>query len=173
MSTFLPEPQYPDDLDPQSTLDALDQRLVDPTLAPPDLLVTDAPPPPLGRSWAYDFQASSFVQGISGVAQTRGISTLKQWVEKCLRTDRGAHPIYSDDFGIVRPFDMIGMALTDVNPDDLEQRIREALTKHPSIADIDDFDMTYSPDGDEFLLVTFTVKLIDQQSIPLLSLQLP
>lgn len=169
--TFLPEPQYPDDLDPEATLDVLDQRLIDPTLAPPDLLVTDAPPPPFGRSWAFDFQASQFVQNISGVAQTYGLISLRGWIEKCLRTDRGAHPIYSDDFGIERPFDIIGMQLADVNPDDLEQRIRDALTKHPSIVEIEQFEMLYSSD-DELITVSFVVQLIDQQSINVASLPL-
>lgn len=172
MSTFLPESNYPDDLDPEAILDVLDQRLIDPTLAPPDLLVTDAPPPPFGRSWAFDFQASQFVQNISGVAQTYGLISLRGWIEKCLRTDRGAHPVYSDDFGMERPFDMIGMQLSELNPQDLEQRIREALTKHPSIVDIEQFDLLYSAD-DEFIIVSFVVQLIDQQSINVQSIKLP
>lgn len=174
MSTFLPEPQFPDDLDPQSTLDLLDDRLVDPSVPPPDLVVTDAPPPPYGRSWAFDFVAQRFVVSPSGgIAETRGLATLRVWIEKCMRTDRGAHPIHSDDYGMVRPFDMIGMQLTDISKDDLEDRVRTALTVHPSILDIDDFDMTYATDGDDALFVSFTVLLADQQSLVVSNVELP
>lgn len=71
-----------------------------------------------------------------------------------------------------RPFDMIGMQLSELNPQDLEQRIREALTKHPSIVDIEQFDLLYSAD-DEFIIVSFVVQLIDQQSINVQSIKLP
>lgn len=174
MSTFLPEPQFPDDLDPQATLDLLDERLVDPSLPPPDLIVTDTPPPPLGRSWAFDFTINRFVVNTSGgISETRGLATLRTWIEKCMRTDRGAHPIHSDDYGMVRPFDMIGMQLADISKTDLEQRIRDALTMHPSILDIDDFDMTYNTDGDDALFVSFTVLLADQQALVVSNVQLP
>lgn len=173
MSTFLPEPQFPDDLDPASTLDLLDARLTDPSLPPPDLIVTDTPPPPLGRSWRFDFVSQRFVSTTSGVAETRGLATLRVWIEKCMRTDRGAHPIYSDDYGMVRPFDMIGMQLSDISKDDLEQRITDALTMHPSIVSIEDFDMTYNTDGDDALFVSFTVILTDQQTIAVSNVQLP
>lgn len=173
-TTFLPEPQNPDDLDPAATLDVLDERLVNPGAPPPDLIVTDASPPPLGRSWAYDFVAQQFVTSpAGGVADTHGLATLRVWIEKCLRTERGAHPIHSDDYGMVRPFDMIGMQLTDISKQDLEQRISDALTMHPSILSIDKFQMSYSTDGDDALYVSYIVTLADGQSISVSNLQLP
>jgi hypothetical protein len=90
-----------------------------------------------------------------------------------MRTERGAHPIYSDDFGIVRPFDMIGMQLSDISKDDMQQRITDALTMHPSILDIQDFDMTYDTDGDDALFVSFTVILTDQRTLVVSDVQLP
>lgn len=172
-TTFLPEPQYPDDLDPAAALDVLDKRLVDPTAAPPDLIVTDDALPPYGRGWAFDFSINRLVvQSGGGVSQTYGLQTLRTWVEKCLRTDRGAHPIYSDEFGMVRPFDMIGQQLTDVSSEDLQERITDALTKHPSIVDVQGFSMTYSTDGDDLLSVSFVAVLADQQALVVDSLQL-
>lgn len=172
MSTFLPEPQYPDDLDPSATLDVLDERLLDPSSPPPDLIVTDDPPPPIGRSWQFDFVANRFVIGSGGIAETYGLATLRVWIEKCLRTDRGAHPIHSDSYGMVSPFDMIGQQLTDVSQSDLEERVTDALTKHPSIVDIQEFSMTYDPIGDTLLSVNFIVVLADQQALVVTNLSL-
>lgn len=169
---FLPEDQFPDDLDPQATLDVLDARLRDPSLPPPDLIVTDAPPPPLGRSWAFDFTTNRFVAAANGIAETHGLGTLRTWIEKCLRTDRGAHAIHSDDYGMERPFSMIGTQLTDVSKDDIRIRVTDALTKHPSIADVQDFDMTFAPTDDDALFLDFTVVLTTAQAITVSGLRL-
>lgn len=171
-SNFLPEDQFPDDLDPSSTLEVLDERLLDPTIAPPDLVVTDAEPAPLGRSWAYDFSHKRFLQRPGGTVQTRGITTLRQWIEKCLRTDRGAHPIHPDDYGMERPFDLIGQGLASASKDDLQARIEDALTFHPQIVGVQDMDLTYDPD-DPSLNVSFTVVLRDDQQIAVTDLSLP
>ena len=164
-STFLPVDDFPDDLDPEATLAVLDERLLDPTTAPPDLLVDAPPTPPPGRSWAFDFAENQFVQRSSGVAVLRGLPTLRQWIDKCLRTDRGAHPIHSDDYGMIRPFDIIGMPLAAISSDDLHQRVEEALVFHPLIAGVQDFLMDYDP-MDTVLNVSFTVVLIDEVLLP-------
>lgn len=172
LTTFLPEDDFPDDLDPQATLDVLDERLVDPTAPPPDLLVTQGTEAPLGRSWAFNFLTNRFVVRASGVAKTSGLETLRQWIEKCLRTDRGAHPIHSDDYGMVRPFDMIGMPLAAISSEDLKNRIEDALIVHPLIAGVQDFTMTYDP-LDTVLEASFDVVLTDQQVLTVNDLRLP
>jgi hypothetical protein len=96
--------------------------------------------------------------------ETRGISTLQGWIEKCLRTARGAHPIHPEDYGIEMPDNAIGRA-HDFDTD-LELRIREALQFHPRIADVTDFVREDDPD-DEFITVSFTVVLDDDSSFPL------
>lgn len=124
-----------------------------------DLVVVQEDPPPLGRSWAYDFVNAQFVMapGAHGPLTIRGISTLEQWVEKCLRTARGAFPIYSDDFGIDLPRDFYGGVVSQF-PDDLfEERVTDALTKHPRIVDVTDFAFDFDPD-EEYVAATFTVQ---------------
>lgn len=170
-TTFLPEDGFPDDLDPAAALDVLDERLVDPTTPAPDLIVTDAAVDPLGRSWAFDFVANRFVSRASGVAQTHGLATLKQWIEKTLRTARGAHPIHSDDYGMERPFDMIGMPLSMISSQDIEQRVLDAILLHPLITGLSDFQMDYDP-LDTILNVSFTVLLEDDVILPM-NLTLP
>jgi hypothetical protein len=170
--TFLPEDDFPDDLDPAATLDVLDARLRDPNTAPPDLIITEQDLPPMGRSWAFDFTVNRFVTRSSGVATTHGIQTLRQWIEQALRTDQGAHPIHSDNYGMVRPFDAIGEPLGSVTSMDIEQRISDALTFHQRIVGIQDFRMSYDA-NDDYLLISFTAVLSDDQLLSISDLRLP
>lgn len=170
-NVFLPADDFPDDLDPQATLEVLDERLTDPTTPAPDLVVTDTPADPLGRSWAFDFGKNRFVTRASGVAATHGLGTLKTWVEKTLRTARGAHPIHSDDYGMERPFDVIGMPLSMISSQDIEQRVLDAILLHPLITGLSDFHMDYDP-LDTILNVSFTVLLEDDVILPM-NLTLP
>lgn len=163
--TFLPSQDFPDDLDPARTLDYLDERLRDPGAQPPDLVVSDEPPPPPGRSWSFDFPRKRFVtRRGGGVAKIRGLETLRQWCEKALRTDRGAHPIHSDDYGMVRPFDMIGARIGSGGKDQLRQRVEQCVTFHPRIVGIQDFEVTYDP-NDSILSVSFSVVLVDDEEL--------
>jgi hypothetical protein len=124
-----------------------------------DLVVVQEEPPPLGRGWAYDFQRRQFIRSATahGPLETHGLTTLEMWVEKCLRTARGAHPIYSDDFGIELPADFFGGPVSSF-PDDLfRDRVIDALTKHPRIIDVTDFAFDYDPD-EEWVAASFTVE---------------
>jgi hypothetical protein len=122
-----------------------------------DLIVVEAEPPPLGRSWAYDFQGRRFQASATarGPLETHGESTLKVWIEKCLRTARGAHPIYTD-FGIELPADFFGGPVNRYPADEFRDRAEDALTRHPRIAGIDDFVTDYDLD-EEFVAATFQV----------------
>lgn len=121
-----------------------------------DLVVTEPEPIPLGRSPVMDFQAGAFLSGSAGLLTTRGLGTLEQWIEKCLRTDRGAHPVHPDGYGMVRPTDLIGRPVDEVPVAELENRIRDALTFHPRISEVSDFVTDYNPDDERFD-VGFTV----------------
>lgn len=123
-----------------------------------DLVVVEEDPPPLGRSWAYDFDSRQFVAapGAHGPLAIRGLSTLEQWVTKALQTARGAHPIYSDAYGIDLPADFFSGPVVAF-PDDLFlDRVRTALLRHPRIVDVDSFAFTHLP-TEEYVAVSFTV----------------
>lgn len=172
LTTFLPEDEFADDLDPAATLDVLDERLRDPNTQPPDLIVTEQDLPPMGRGWAFDFTTNRFVTRSSGVAQTFGIQTLRQWIEQALRTDVGAHPIHSDNYGMVRPFDAIGEPLGAVTSADIEQRVKDCLTFHRRIVGVQDFKMTYDP-NDDILNISFTAVLSDDELLSVSDVRLP
>lgn len=168
-SLFTPRDEV---LAPDEQVAVLEQALTQTDAGPPDVVVTEQPVPPPGRSWAFDFREGGFKPGMraSNLA-IRGVDTLKAWVEKCLRTDRGAYPIHSDDYGMQRPFDLIGEPVSTATTVDLEHRISDALTFHPLIVAVADFQMESDPD-DEAVFVSFAVVLSDDSSIPL-ELQLP
>jgi hypothetical protein len=138
-----------------------------------DLVVSVPAPTPVGRGWDFDFAKRRFVIGRfgHGPVETHGETTLKVWIEKCLNTDRGAHPIHSDDYGMERPFDEVGMPLSMLPSSDYERRIREALIFHDRIVDVRDFDLDTDPD-DEAVGVTFSVVLDDDTTISIEGLRL-
>ena len=133
-----------------------------------DDLVVEAPEPePVGRSWSYDYGNRTFVWASAGhgPAGTYGDETLRQWIAKCLMTDREAHPIHSDEYGVDGLAEILSGPMTDVSTGDFEQRIREALIFHPRIVDVRAFQWDIDPD-DEGVFVTFEAVLDDDETLP-------
>lgn len=137
-----------------------------------NLIIEEEPPPPLGRSWAFDFSQPGFAtESGNGPLETRGLDTLRMWIAKCLVTARGAHPVHPDGYGLEFPFDIIGNPFDSFDAADLEERIETALTFHPRITGIEDFETVYE-EGDEALFVSFTVLLDEEESLPIQGLRL-
>jgi hypothetical protein len=128
-----------------------------------DLIATEEERLPIARSWAFDFEHNRFARGLAaqGPAETRGVMTLRYWIEKCLRTARGAHPIHPEEYGIDRSGrGVYGAPLAQTRGADLEQRIRDALMFHDAISEVTEYESSYSPD-DDLLSVSFHVVLDD------------
>lgn len=102
----------------------------------PTVVVDSAPPPPLGRSWAFDHGTELFIRSRGVVLETRGIETLLGWVDKCLHTARGALEIHPPEFGLVEPDRIFGRPIAELSAQELEEKFRDALTFHPRIADV-------------------------------------
>jgi hypothetical protein len=131
-----------------------------------DVEIDIQPPQPVGRSWAFDWQARSFVTGTRsrGPIATRGLASIEGWIAKCLSTARGAHVIHPPKYGILRgATDLISRQVGFV-PADFAERVREALTFHPRVADVRDFAYDYDP-GEEWTAVSFTVVLDDESAV--------
>jgi hypothetical protein len=171
-TTFLPEDDT-EDLDPDEELDALEgDSAADPLIEDADavdLVLAEVPPPPLGRAWAFDFQTGSFLLNQAhGPLETRGLATLRGWIEKCLMTARGAHPIHPPEYGVEGLTDVIGEAASPGVAAGLEEGIRDALLFHPRITDVRDFDAYLGTveDGDEdALYLSFTVVTEDDERL--------
>jgi hypothetical protein len=161
--TYLPADDRPPDAD--EDLDLLDDALISGFPESDEDILDTATPPPLGRSWAFDFSRGGFLfghetgptaVGAHSPLSTHGFDTLKGWIDKCLHTERGAHPIHPDGYGMVRPFDLIGEQVAGAPVADLEQRVRDALTFHPRIVDVVDFAADIDLER-EYINATFTV----------------
>jgi hypothetical protein len=150
-------PEQTDPLVPDDAFTRYEESLDDRPDAT-DLIVAPEEPPPLGRGWAYDFVNHQFVQspGQHGPLATHGTGTLSVWIEKCLRTARGELPIYSDGFGLDSPADFFGMNAALFPTDLFAERVRDALTQHPRIADVTDLAVQFD-DTEEYVAVSFTV----------------
>lgn len=133
-----------------------------------DLVVSVDPPQPVGRSVAYDFATRSLIKssGQLGPTETRGLATLGTWIEKCLRTARGAHAIHPAGYGLPASVESIIGTPVGTIPADLEQRIREALTFHPRISDIESFSYDWE-DDDDVLQIFMVIVLDDDSRIPI------
>lgn len=134
----------------------------------------DSPPPPLARSYAYDFIQHRLIPGqAGGPLMTRGLDTLATWIEKCMRTRRGENPAVDIRFGMdLMPEDLIDGGPFDAGAmAELDSAIRRALLVHPRIVDVDEFTTVYDdndtvyrtfraiPEGDELDPVTFDLPL--------------
>jgi hypothetical protein len=165
MSSFQPEQPSPvDTTDALADIESLYAGVSD----PPDLIVVEDDAPPIGLSWAFDFGENRFISGVGsgrGPLQTHGLATLITWAEKCLRTARGAHPIHPPGYGLVRPNDLWGKPVTGAPVAEMEARIRDALTFHPRITDVEDFEFDFDP-NDEWVNVAFTMIVDEEVLVP-------
>ena len=133
----------------------------------------DATGQPIGRSWAFDFRAVGFVKapGALSPLQTSDLGTLATWVEKCLRTARGAHPVHPPGYGVqMGTTDLIGGPVGRIPPD-LYARVEDALTFHPRITACEQFTSSYDPDDDR-VFIDFVVVLDDAAELNVSSLEL-
>lgn len=155
-----------------------DQALtLEDTLADPDVLAADQDPPaPLGRAPAIDFVQRTFVPNTAGgPLMLYGTDTLRQWVQKCVRTRRGENPACDPDFGMDKLFtDLIdGSPYDESAAAEFEGIMERALSVHPAIDSIDEWQIDYT-DGDDAAFVRFLVIQTADGEDPLeIDVQLP
>lgn len=155
-------PSSPAPVDPDDALADLEADFENLT-APPDVLVVPEDLPPIGRSWGFDFVQRGFqMGGSSNPIETNDLSTLIQWCEKAMRTMKGS-PIHPPDYGMDDPEKLIGHVIDGAPIGGLESMIRDALTFHPRITDIESFAFDYDP-GDEWVSVSFNV-VVDEERL--------
>jgi hypothetical protein len=111
-----------------------------------------------GRGWAFDYASGEFVPHGLAPARVTGLTQLQAWIEKAVRTARGAHPIYSDDFGVddAALYAPYGYTFSAGIAQRWADGLRDALVVHDRISDVTDFQFTGDP-ADTTMFVTFTV----------------
>ena len=102
-------------------------------------------PIPYGVTWSFDYVRERFVVAGDAPAEVRGLSALMEWCSLCVRVARGAHPIFTDDYGMEDPDDPLGEISAAEMISDYEERLREALTQHDRVTDVQDLEADYDP----------------------------
>lgn len=147
------DPNFDEEAD---LLDADELGLAEESVAELEVDVGVATVPRTGRSWAFDFVTGRFVtRRGQGPLETSDDATLRGWIEKCLRTEREAHAIHRDTGFGLPPGDLIGGGAEAVA--DYEVRVRDALTVHPRITDVREFEARTDPEDPEVVWAWFTV----------------
>jgi phage baseplate assembly protein W len=166
---LLPAVSDPPNADQMLTLQ---EQLADPIALDPQ----QDPPAPLGRAPAVDFAQRTFIPNTAGgPLMIYGDDTLRQWVQKCLRTRRGENPACDENFGC----DLLLLDLIDGSPYDeavaaqFEDIVARALSVHPAIDSIEGWSIDHQPDDDAAFL-SFTVIKAAEGEDPLdIDVQLP
>lgn len=127
-----------------------------------DLEVVQSEPDPIGRDWSYDFNAGSFVNVGHSPLTVRGDAALAVWIEKCLRTHRGASVVHLPEYGLIKPLgDYLGGDPYDTF--EMKTDIEEAITFHPHVTKLEDIRIDISDVGAE---ISFRVILADGGEVP-------
>lgn len=152
----------PDDLESATADEALG-LLSDEIEASPedDIEVVEGGSPPIGRGFAYDFSRGRFRRGGHAPAETYGSVTLATWVEKCVRTQEGAHAACPDGYGLPRP---LSDYVEERDTYGLIEAVKDAVSFHPSISSVKDVEVAYGDTvdlGDEAVSVSMTLVLDD------------
>jgi len=135
-------------------------------------VVVEPAPKPLGQTIAMDFQAHSIIRSGKGPLMVRRTESLKQWIEKCIRTHRGAHPVHPVGYGLTEPVsELIGLSGGQVQIGELSSEVRDALMFHPDVNDVIEFEAILAdPDpvtGDASVEMTFQVITGDGSVLPI------
>lgn len=130
-------------IEPEDDLAAAEASALDdePEEAPEDVVE------PFGSSWHFNFETGRFYRSGLEPKRVSGRDALAVWCDTVMHTARWAHPIFSAEFGMEEPEDIIGEA-TDaaVIASDWLARLREALMVHDRIVGVEHIDAHYHPD---------------------------
>lgn len=133
--------------------------------------VAEPPPRPFGTTWAFDFQNRQMIRRGGRPALVLGLDALRQRCLMAVYSARFAHKVFSDGFGIDRPYQMIGLAVPTPVVLDYERRLRQALEALEGVAEVTEYEGDYDP-GQGVFTCTFTVVSDAGQQIPFDGLRL-
>lgn len=142
--------------DPATELSLEEAAAADPGF----LAVSQPEPPPLGRSPAYDYAQRAFVPNQAGSPlMLTGLATLNSWLEKCVRTVRGASPAVDPTFGLKQSLESVFLTGGMYDPTQqttAEELIRDAFGVHPNVESVEDVTVSYTP-GDTAVVIDYRV----------------
>ena len=96
------------------------------------------------KSYLYDFTIGDFVVRDGKLVECDGLTAVKIWIEKILRTEKGHFEIYDGtEYGCHLEDLIIGNTYTSAFIEsELKREIEDALLQHPDITTVTDFNIT-------------------------------
>lgn len=108
------------------------------------------------NTYNFDFEKGEFVMSDGAVGVLSGVSALKLWIDKTIRTQFGRYSIYDDkDYGANIEDLIIGKSYGfDFVESELKREIETALLKHNDILSLDSFSVVKNG---TILNISFTI----------------
>lgn len=124
-------------------LDAAEASVLDDPLT---AAAAEAPVIPFGRTAPFDYAKGRFVRlGDGAIPWVSGDAALREWTYAALQTGRGGCPLFDDNFGFERPNDFLGAVDPTEQMATLEDRLRDCVTIHDRVQDLDDYEAEHDP----------------------------
>lgn len=113
------------------------------------------------KSYIFDFTTGDFVVRDGKLIECDGISAIKVWIEKILRTEKGRYPIYDNtEYGCHLEDLIIGNSYTaEFVEAELKREIEDALKQNPQITSVTNFNIIRNKNA---ITVTLEVVLNDE-----------
>lgn len=124
-------------------------------------------PIPLGMSWLFDFRRNRMVRAGEAPTPVFGVDALKMWAQMALRTARYAYKVFSDQFGMENPDELIGALNVTELLADFSARAVEALLVHDRITAVEGFNPVWEPANRAVIVPLFRLVLDNQQRVTL------
>ena len=113
------------------------------------------------KSYLFDFDSGDFVVRDGKLVECDGIDSIKVWIEKILRTEKGRYTIYADtEYGCHLEDLIIGNSYTvEFIEAELKREIEDALKQNSQIKSVTNFQIIRSKHS---ITVTLEVVLNDE-----------
>lgn len=113
------------------------------------------------KSYIFDFTTGDFVVRDGKLIECDGISAIKVWIEKILRTEKGRCPIYDNtEYGCHLEDLIIGNSYTaEFIEAELKREIEDALKQNPRITSVTNFKISRNKNA---ITITLEVVLNDE-----------
>ena len=113
------------------------------------------------KSYLFDFDRGDFVVRDGKLIECDGIESIKIWIEKILRTEKGRYPIYDNtEYGCHLEDLIIGNSYTaEFVEAELKREIEDALKQNPRITSVTNFNIIRNTSA---ITVTLEVVLTDE-----------
>lgn len=158
----LPFALVPDDDVPPTPDDAVSQAVAG-ALGGVQEVLDDDFRAPLGRSWALDPIHGGFLRrGGSEPVLVSGAGAVTSWCQMAIYSERFAHRVFSDRFGVEGFAAAIGRLPSQAVANALASSLERALLQHERIARVENIVTSWDPENGTIGFDRFSVVLDDE-----------